>query len=332
MLNDRFYERDSQGYILLTHQSTELAKLLLGFQAPLADAAPIVEPLKKYVLGTPTAAPLKSASLASVRPRNPVIRSNPVSPVGYRISVFLRRFYRRRARVTIINWKRSFELFALVSMEGEMNASIVAAAAVLTVWCSASLAADEVAERYIPPKAGTQATFRTIDDHGTVTTNSFVFAETTYKDKPVISISSPDGRDAIIVDKVSGSPIASTQNGKETEFFDYHPSGTRYQWPIKVGAKWTESMTYYDRKSGKSWDPVEQSWKVTAYEAVTVPAGKFMAFKLESSPGQNNATQTTSWYVPEIGGVVKRIFERTSHNYLGYAKFTTEMVTYTPAQ
>lgn len=213
-----------------------------------------------------------------------------------------------------------------------MTMRIAAAAAVLIVYCSAAVAADEVAEKYVPPKAGTQVTNRTTDDHGSVSTDTRIVTETTYKDKPVIEFSSLDGNDITVFDRLSGSYIATVLNGKETEYLEYHESQTRMQWPIKLGAKWTESTTVFDRKSGKSWDPVEENWKVSAYEQVMVPAGMFLAFKLESSPGKNNATKLTQWYVPAIGFRVKQITERTAQHYLGYAKFTTEAIEYKPGQ
>jgi len=61
---------------------------------------------------------------------------------------------------------------------------------------------------------------------------------------------------------------------------------------------------------------------------VIVPAGTFTALRLESSPGTNNATSTTFWYSPEARVMVKRIYERTTDHYLGYGKFTTELVRY----
>jgi hypothetical protein len=209
---------------------------------------------------------------------------------------------------------------------------IFGAAVLVAISSSAVMAADEVAERFVPPQPGTHVTYRTTDKNDSVSSESRVVVETVYKGRPAITLASPDGQDVIVLDKASGSNIARIQNGQETEFLDYHAPQYRLQWPIKVGAKWTESMAFYDRKSGKSWDPVEQTWKVLAYEEIVVPAGKFMAFKMQSSPGKNNAIVLTVWYAPDIGLNVKTIYERTPQNYLGYGKFIYELTEYQPPQ
>ncbi len=67
------------------------------------------------------------------------------------------------------------------------------------------------------------------------------------------------------------------------------------------------------------------SWKVAAYEDVTVPAGTFKAFRME---GSNPWAKITQWYAPEEKLVVKHVLERFGSNYLGSGKETTELLEY----
>ena len=175
------------------------------------------------------------------------------------------------------------------------------------------------------PAVGTKAVFRITDHQRRGTREETVtVVEAAYQGRAVIGLS--DGTDMRVFDKGTGNWIATLRGGKER--FGASPDDGTYSWPLWVGKSWLASYTYHDRERGRSWNPVETSWKVAAYEDVTVPAGTFKALRLEASPGTNNATQSTLWYAPETGIIVKRIFERTSDHYLGYGKFTTELVGY----
>ncbi len=173
------------------------------------------------------------------------------------------------------------------------------------------------------PTVGTKTVYR-IADHqrGGTREETWTVVETTHGGRPVFGLS--DGVDVRVFDKATGNWLATLRDGKER--FAASPDDGTFSWPLWVGKSWMASYTYYDRERGRSWNPVVTWWKVVAYEDVTVPAGKFKALRLESSPGTNNVTHTTFWYSPEARILVKRIFERTANHYLGYGKFTTELV------
>jgi hypothetical protein len=175
------------------------------------------------------------------------------------------------------------------------------------------------------PAVGIKAVYR-ITDHQTrgAREETWTVVEASYEKRPVFGIS--DGVDLRVYDKRTGNWIATVRDGKER--FSVSPDSGTFSWPLWVGKSWLATFAYYDRVRGRSWSPVDTWWKVTAYEDVTVPAGTFKALRLESSPGTNNATQETLWYAPDARLVVKRIYERTSGHYLGYGKFTTELVRY----
>ena len=80
-------------------------------------------------------------------------------------------------------------------------------------------------------------------------------------------------------------------------------------WPLAVGKRWEFEGTWArpDGVTGSS----EQKVEVTAYEEVTVPAGKFMAYKIEhrgyfrTSSGNTGRQDDTFWYAPEVKADVK---------------------------
>ena len=98
------------------------------------------------------------------------------------------------------------------------------------------------------------------------------------------------------------------------------------QWPLEVGKKWThnEDWRRADGVTGNTQAQVE----VTAYEAVEVPAGKFMAFKIEhkgfftNSRGNRGQQVDTYWYAPEALADVKWIRND------GYNMYTRELISY----
>jgi hypothetical protein len=211
---------------------------------------------------------------------------------------------------------------------GSRNCLLIALLLVLT-GCAATAAteppAGAVKFEFAVPAVGTKAVYRITDHQGGGTREeTWTVVEASYEKRQVFGIS--DGVNVRIYDKVTGNWIATLRDGKE--LFSVSPDSGTFSWPLWVGKSWLATFAYYDRVRGRSWSFVQSWWKVAAYEDVTVPAGTFKALRLESSPGTNNATQEMFWYSPEAKIVVKRILERTSNHYLGYGKFTTELVKY----
>ena len=97
-------------------------------------------------------------------------------------------------------------------------------------------------------------------------------------------------------------------------------------WPLAVGKRWEFQGTWAraDGVTGSS----EQKVAVTAYEEVTVPAGKFMAFKIEhrgyfkNSSGNTGRQDDTYWYAPEAKMDVKQ--ERKS----GHPVWVSELMSH----
>jgi hypothetical protein len=99
-------------------------------------------------------------------------------------------------------------------------------------------------------------------------------------------------------------------------------------WPLQVGEKWSydEDWTRPDGATGNS----SQDAEVIAYEEVTVPAGKFMAFRIEYKGVYTNyrarsggQQKDTFWYAPDVLADVKHIRDD------GFNMYTRELVSYT---
>jgi len=172
------------------------------------------------------------------------------------------------------------------------------------------------------PSPGTRWVTRTTDQSGAVSTITFTaLEEGVHEGKPVYRLS--DGADIRVFDKATRNFVASLRDRKERMAASPH-DGTLSS-PLWVGRSWRSTYTLHNRDRGRS-DTVGVSWKVEAYEDVTVPAGTFKAFKLVSTPGMNNASYYTIWFAPDPGLVVKQIYERTPQHLMGPGKFTTELM------
>lgn len=95
-------------------------------------------------------------------------------------------------------------------------------------------------------------------------------------------------------------------------------------WPLEVGKKW-EAQTDWVSATGQS-GRTKQDALVAAYEEVTVPAGKFMAYKIEMkgfynnvSSGHNGRQSQTVWYAPEAGTAVRLVYDD------GFNRNTTQL-------
>jgi len=99
----------------------------------------------------------------------------------------------------------------------------------------------------------------------------------------------------------------------------------RRVWPLEVGKKWTVEEDWVN-PLGQSGN-TKQEAQVVGFEEVSVPAGKFMAFRIElrgyfrngNSQGKQN---DTFWYSPEVKMDVKGSRD------VGYDRFEWELVSY----
>ena len=103
-------------------------------------------------------------------------------------------------------------------------------------------------------------------------------------------------------------------------------------WPLTVGKQWSIDLDYVLPDNSTTGN-LKQDARVVAYEEVTVPAGKFMAFKIEqdgfarTSTGLQGRVVDTFWYAPVARSDVKHI-RRYHFNVWANHNFTRELVKY----
>lgn len=184
-------------------------------------------------------------------------------------------------------------------------------------------------EAFVPPKPGTKLVYRTTAQNGTVRTATFVVEERMYESRPVLAAVTLDKSSARLYERETGHWFTSLdKDGKEE--WRTAPALARTKWPLVVGDRWQASWAYYNRKNGQSTSPISEAWVVEGVEEVTVPAGTFTAFRLQSTPLRNLAFELTHWYAPEIGANVKEITIRTREHSAGYARSVSELLEYEP--
>jgi hypothetical protein len=146
-----------------------------------------------------------------------------------------------------------------------------------------------------------------------------------YKNAGVLAFAT--GSETILYDRDLNF-VAVASNGRILR--EASPSLRSFDFPFYVGKEWRSVFTFQDNQKGLSWTPVEVFWRVKEYDEISVPAGKFRAFLLESEPSTNwGIKKEQVWYAPQAKQLVKRIRERTSAHYEGKGKDTWELLQYT---
>ncbi|MGC2415555.1 MAG: hypothetical protein WA459_23025 [Stellaceae bacterium] len=108
------------------------------------------------------------------------------------------------------------------------------------------------------------------------------------------------------------------------------PHNGFFSFPLFVGKSWDHRYTYTfsNLAGGQVWTRDRRA-TVTSYEKITVPAGTFDTFKIESSTSGHSGNYSgvaleTYYYSPETGGIVK--YDSTDFN------THTELLSYTRAK
>lgn len=121
-------------------------------------------------------------------------------------------------------------------------------------------------------------------------------------------------------------PAQLTRDGKLARSFD-PPIG--FNFPLVVGKTWTKTYKVTEHATNKT-TAFDSTWKVEAYEDVTVPAGTFKAFKIAYADtiGQENIY----WYNPDLGNWAKASFTHTAKHPAGPGQSELQLAAYTIAK
>jgi CHAT domain-containing protein len=172
------------------------------------------------------------------------------------------------------------------------------------------------------PPVGTRWITRSLDQAGGSHLATYTVLEPgSFQGRPGFRVSDEIG--VLFFDRAGRNWFATVVREKERSGATPH-HGT-FVWPLEVGKSWVARYQYRDNLRGFRVNRVEASWRVAAEEEVTVPAGRFKAFRLE---GGNNGNAWTTWYAPAVRLVVKEIHERKAGHPAGAARTVTEVVRY----
>ena len=148
---------------------------------------------------------------------------------------------------------------------------------------------------------------------------------TTYRGAPAYGIQRGNSID--ILNPQTFNYMATITNGKETKTSS--PDDGKFSWPLWVGKSWSVRVTTESPGGSSPPSVLLYNREVTAYEDVTVEAGTFKAFRIESllGPGVDPGYHWTLWYAPSLAYLVKSDLS-TGVGALGGAKtISIEMVT-----
>jgi hypothetical protein len=94
----------------------------------------------------------------------------------------------------------------------------------------------------------------------------------------------------------------------ESEILEsFRPPLVHALYPFAVGYEWVAEATWHLERGAETQgdQEVELSAKVLAYEAVTVPAGRFTAWKVEYQSFRTSAWRVVQWWSQDACGIVK---------------------------
>ena len=115
-----------------------------------------------------------------------------------------------------------------------------------------------------------------------------------------------------LYDAETGSWVACLRDGKVLN--ENVPHDGRFSFPMAVGDVWINGVFHVNTIDGYSGAHVS-IWEVIAYESVTVPAGTFMAFRIDYNPEDKYWAKNPHriWYAPGEKSWVKMLRSGTMY-------------------
>jgi hypothetical protein len=169
-------------------------------------------------------------------------------------------------------------------------------------------------ETYTPPPLGSTWTSTRVNtgSYGTGTAQVVTRrGERAWQGKPAITFEAQDG--TIVANPADANWYAIVAPNGQPVFSWDPPVGPVF--PMEVGKTWV-ARTRITNHMANVTVPVEATWKVEAYEDVTVPAGTFRTFRVAYVDNMGNSE--VYWMSPELHMLfVKAVMTRTAAHRLG---------------
>ena len=147
-----------------------------------------------------------------------------------------------------------------------------------------------------------------------------VAGERTWQGSKVFVYENPTTGMNILTDPDTGRWIAMTRGDQALQSFE-PPIG--WDRPLEVGKTWTTKHRSTNH-ANKTTTDFTGTWKVEAYEDVTVRAGTFKAFKVAYS--DTLGSEGVTWWDPELDVWVKQSNRRTAKHPAGPGTNEVELV------
>lgn len=198
-----------------------------------------------------------------------------------------------------------------------------AASMLLASGCSTTAPA---AERFVAAPAGTVSTYfrRSSGSFGTVEGPvSWTRVDREWQGKPVYAAVSPQAGTTLHDPASNNFAMLAMLNRSGEPVFSFEPP-VGYRYPLKVGNEWTSKhqMTVYPSHEVR---PYELSYKVEAYEPITVPAGTFQTYRILIT--DNFGQVDRYWISPETGiPTIKRTQTRPATHPQGAGQLDGELI------
>lgn len=190
-------------------------------------------------------------------------------------------------------------------------AGSIGLAAVLAAGCATAPAPGN----YVAAPKGTVATYhrQSTGSYGTVNGPvSWTHDEQMRAGSVVAALVSPQAGTNLL-DPRTNALIATLDTAGRPGFTFDPPLG--YAWPLEVGKSWTTTYTVTNHGAARTV-PMAITYRVDAYEEITVPAGSFHTFRMLSTDSLGEVTQ--QWTAPALGiQTVRRILDRPATHPLG---------------
>lgn len=190
-------------------------------------------------------------------------------------------------------------------MKSTIKEGILAAAAALATLLSGCATTPPKVEGYQAPPVGSVWTYAQHNTGSYVTQSgasdiqvTITRGERMWEGRQVITFSATQVT-IVAEPPPSGRWIALLGPGDKV-FIRYDPP-FGIEWPLEVGKEWTKTSQFV-LGTGQTI-PAETSCKVQSYEAVTVPAGTYKAFKISCK--WSAGVEDIIWFSPDVGINVK---------------------------
>jgi hypothetical protein len=142
-------------------------------------------------------------------------------------------------------------------------------------------------------------------------------------DSQIVKVEKIDGKSLAVLEKTVNGNVSGTEHLATTEkgVFRHRVDGIELSPPVCILKYPLKKDDTWETESTIANEPLKVKGKVFDTEDVTVPAGKYKAYRveIETSVAGMNAT-ITFWFAPDVG-IVKQTADSTGKNTVELAKF-----------